>query len=145
MSKLKIVPDKAQLEEGNNFWNCCPLQLKLMPTEHCEEGKPTFEKNKVIVEPNCAWWLNSTKDNYCFWKYIKRVSSADGSMLELSQSELARLLGWSNTKTHFILKEAMDELTKILKEQDFGTEFSEQDILDNLGSITQSIINNSTD
>jgi hypothetical protein len=36
-------------------------------------------------------------------------------MKELVQSELAALFGWSNTKTHFMLKQAMTELTEALK------------------------------
>jgi hypothetical protein len=36
-------------------------------------------------------------------------------MKELVQSELAALFGWSNTKTHFMLKTAMTELTEALK------------------------------
>ena len=35
-------------------------------------------------------------------------------MKELVQSELAELFGWSNTKTHFMLKQAMVELTEAL-------------------------------
>jgi hypothetical protein len=31
-------------------------------------------------------------------------------MKELVQSELAELFGYSNTKTHFVLKQAVDEL-----------------------------------
>ena len=44
------------------------------------------------------------------------VSRPDGSMPELVQSEIAKLLGWSNTKTHFMLKQAMVDLEKALKE-----------------------------
>jgi hypothetical protein len=35
-------------------------------------------------------------------------------MPELVQSEIAQLLGWSNTKTHFMLKQAMTELIDAL-------------------------------
>jgi hypothetical protein len=41
-------------------------------------------------------------------------SAPDGSMPELVQSEIAKLLGWSNTKTHFALKQAMAELVTAL-------------------------------
>ncbi len=36
-------------------------------------------------------------------------------MPELVQSEIADLMGWSNTKTHFMLKTAMAELIEALK------------------------------
>jgi hypothetical protein len=36
-------------------------------------------------------------------------------MPELVQSEIAELMGWSNTKTHFMLKTAMTELIEALK------------------------------
>lgn len=36
-------------------------------------------------------------------------------MPELVQSEIAQLLGWSNTKTHFMLKQAVAELVEALK------------------------------
>lgn len=125
MKKLELVDDLPELKEGNNFWNCCPLQRDTLPKEDCSEGKPAIEKNKIVGEPSCKWWVNSKQDKYCFWKYVKRVSKADGSMPELSQAELSKLLGWSNTKTHFVLKEAMSELTKLLQHFEFDVELSD--------------------
>jgi hypothetical protein len=63
---------------------------------------------------DCPWKINSPKHNNCFWQYVKDKSSIDGSMPELVQSEIAALLGWSNTKTHFMLKEATKELAEAL-------------------------------
>jgi hypothetical protein len=36
-------------------------------------------------------------------------------MPELVQSEIAQLLGWSPTKTHFMLKQAIEDLQESLK------------------------------
>lgn len=65
-------------------------------------------------EETCPWYINSPKHQNCLWLYIKDNSLPDGSMPELVQSEIAQLLGWSNTKTHFMLKQAMTELIEAL-------------------------------
>lgn len=65
-------------------------------------------------EDACEWHINSPKHYDCLWIYIIDNSSIDGSMPELVQSEIAQLLGWSNTKTHFMLKQAMAELVEAL-------------------------------
>lgn len=144
-NKLHLIDRPADLIEGNNFWNCCPILNDRLPTEPCPEGRPKLDKNKVVAEPRCPWWLNSEKDSYCFWKYVKRVSKVDGSMPELSQSELAKLLGWSNTKTHFVLKEALDELVNILKFHQFDIELSELQEFFGEDPAMRDIITNSDD
>lgn len=65
-------------------------------------------------EEACPWYINSPKHFDCLWVYIIDKSGPDGSMPELVQSEIAALLGWSNTKTHFMLKQAMSELIEAL-------------------------------
>lgn len=65
-------------------------------------------------EEACPWHINSPKHYDCLWIYIIDKSGPDGSMHELVQSEIAQLLGWSNTKTHFMLKQAMTELIEAL-------------------------------
>lgn len=65
-------------------------------------------------EEACPWHINSPKHYDCLWIYIIDKSGPDGSMPELVQSEIAQLLGWSNTKTHFMLKQAMSELVEAL-------------------------------
>lgn len=65
-------------------------------------------------EETCEWYINSPKHYDCLWIYIIDKSAADGSMPELVQSEIAQLLGWSNTKTHFMLKQAMAEFIEAL-------------------------------
>lgn len=114
--KLRIIKKDNKPKESSSFWNCCPLKLEYLPKEHCDQGKPELNvSDKNFTPPPCAWWLNSPENNYCFWKFIKSRSNKDGQMPELMQSDLAKLFGWSNTKAHFILKEAIDELVQVLK------------------------------
>lgn len=75
-----------------------------------QDNKPNNKE-----EVGCPWYIDAPEYNNCFWQYVKAVSAPDGSMPELVQSEIAKLLGWSNTKTHFMLKQAMLELTEALK------------------------------
>lgn len=83
----------------------------------CQEQ--TLNKEvKSQDEACCPWWIKSSEDDNCFWKYVRRLSSEDGSLKEHVQSEIAELMGWSNTKTHFILKVAMEELVAALKAND---------------------------
>ena len=145
MKKLELVNELPKLKEGNNFWNCCPLKNKLLPKEDCLEGKPTLEDGKIVSEPPCAWWINTQKDHYCFWKFVKRVSKADGSMPEMSQAELSKLLGWSNTKTHFVLKEALVELAVLLEDFDFDLELSEILELHSETAITKDFMDKTSD
>lgn len=114
--KLKLIKERSILSASNNFWRCCPLNKEYLPESSCPEGKPQMIKNKLQEEPNCSWWINSSEHNFCFWRYVKDKSDSDGMMKELVQAELAALFGWSNTKTHFMLKQAMVELTQALKE-----------------------------
>jgi len=81
----------------------------------CAENCCNKVDNKSNDENQCPWWINSPKHNNCLWIYIREKSAPDGSMDELVQTEIANLLGWSNTKTHFMLKTAMVELIEALK------------------------------
>lgn len=100
--KLKVV---KKLPEARNYWNTCPKAMK----KCCELNSPEED------EETCPWWINSEKHDYCFWSFVLEHSDDQGSMPALTQSDLAKLFNWSNTKTHFILKEAMEELTDALK------------------------------
>lgn len=113
--KLKLLKRPQDLKISNNFWRCCPLQNEYLPETACQEGSPKLSRGKIQEEPKCQWWLNSPDHYYCFWRYIKDRSDENGVMKELVQSELAALFGWSNTKTHFMLKQAMIELTEALR------------------------------
>lgn len=94
-SKLEIIIDNSLK---------CPVHQK---SDACLSKKP-FKKTEN--DSKCIWWINSKKHDYCFWTYINSVSDENGVMPELIQSQLAELFGWSNTKTYFILKQAMQEL-----------------------------------
>lgn len=94
-----------------------------------------FDNNQQV---DCPWKINSPQHNNCFWQYVKDKSSIDGSMPELVQSEIAALLGWSNTKTHFMLKEATKELAEAL------TAFNASQLI-NQGSESDSIELNTFD
>lgn len=92
----------------------------MSPQTGCKCKSRTCENknNKQVKSQDEAvsvWWVNSPQDSYCFWKYVSRKSGPDGSMPELVQAQIADLMGWSNTKTHFALKEAMVELIATLK------------------------------
>lgn len=113
---LKIINSPEELESSNNFWRACPRMLELLPEENCELGRPgvNSKSKRVVQEAECPWWINSESHNFCFWKYVNAKSTPEGVMPELVQSDLAKLFGWSNTKTHFALKEAIKELTEAL-------------------------------
>lgn len=81
----------------------------------CPSNSTSINKKvKSQDDSECKWWINSPAHHYCFWVYVLEKSGPDGSMSELVQAEIAELMGWSNTKTHFILKEAMVELVDAL-------------------------------
>ena len=115
--KFKVINTPEEPREIRNFWKCCPLTKEYMPETACPEGKPNInpQNGKIQNEPRCSWWINDKNSNYCFWRYLKDKSDPDGVMKELVQSELAQLFGWSNTKTHFMLKQAIEELTEAFK------------------------------
>lgn len=112
---LKLVEKTPDLKDtqDHSFWNSCPRNLEQLPTEPCPMGKP--EKNKkgrVTKEPECPWWIDSPEHNYCFWSYVRANSSPDGQMEPMMQNEIAKMLGCSSTKIHFILKEAIEKIKK---------------------------------
>lgn len=129
-SKLKLIKQepKRKKPQISNFWTCCPISYKALPASPCPHGKPNFKAKRTDFEPTCKWWINSEKHNYCFWKYLYDNSAADGSMKELQLSEIARLFSWSSTKAHFVMKEAMDELTAVLKERGIDLNSLEEEI-----------------
>ena len=97
--------------EPRNYWNTVGSKLENFPTNPRLESIPNFTKSgKILNEPKDPWWINSKKDNYCFWSYVRKHSNKNGYMEPLLQSEIAKLFGCSSTKIHFILKEALEEL-----------------------------------
>lgn len=115
---LKIVKNIELPKESRTYWNTVGKDKEFFPKKPRPNSIPetmikeTKEGSKTIVvkEPEDEWWINSKKDKYCFWSYIKRNSHPDGKMEPLLQSEIAELFGCSSTKIHFILKEALENL-----------------------------------
>lgn len=128
--KLTLIKSPEKAEKSNNFWRCCPKKLSEFPESPCSEGQPSLDtKGRVSEGGSCQWWINSEEHNFCFWTYVRAKSNKDGSMQELVQAEIAKLFGFSNTKAHFILKEAVEELTTALQEH--GGESLLNDLEDN--------------
>ncbi len=102
--QIKVI---ATNPEKRTEVSCIP-QVPNPNIFECGFGKPK-------TESECQWWINSKKHNFCFWKYVKDRSNIYGEMPELAQLDIAKLLGWSNTKAHFIIKEAMENLETLLR------------------------------
>lgn len=123
------MKNKKLNKTPSNFWNCCPIRKDYLPEDPCNLGTPQVNKNKkILAEPPCAWWINSKKHNYCFWTYIRDQSNSLGEMPEILQSDMAKLFGWSNTKAHFMLKEALENLIEVLHGYNLNIEL--EDIVD---------------
>jgi len=85
------------------------------PKRSCRKGGACGSNASEDCATSCEWWLNHKESHYCFWTYVLNKSDENGMMKELVQSELAQLFGWSDTKTHFVLKQAIEELTVALR------------------------------
>jgi hypothetical protein len=109
-SKLTLINTPAGVEP-RNYWNTSGKNREFFPTEPLPDSIPTFNKHgRVIAEPKNEWWINSKDHHFCFWTYLKDKSQPDGTMEPLLQSEIAKLMGCSITKLHFMLIEAMEHL-----------------------------------
>lgn len=102
----------------------------------CPKQSSINKKVKSQDETSCDWWINSPDHGYCFWAFVHERSSPDGSMPELVQSEIAELMGWSNTKTHFMLKTAMAELVEALKANDAKELISNENYAEDMPTFT---------
>lgn len=100
--------------EQNNFWNTCERELDRLPTTLCDRS-------------SCSWYINSKKDNYCFWKYVKRNSKVDGSMESLSDDNISKLLNIPKSELKSEIKKATDNFHKILKNLGFEAELINSD------------------
>lgn len=109
--KLELLKKPEALKEPRNYWNTVGKDKEFFPSEPRPDSVPTLNKaGKVIKDPTDPWWINSQKDNYCFWTYVRNNSNPDGTMEPLLQAEIAELFGCSSTKVHFMLKEALSNL-----------------------------------
>lgn len=106
---LSKVPKKTlRTVVPRNFWNTCPRKLELMPESSCVRGKKAI-KNQCGELP-CQWGVNSREHHYCFWKYVQEKSAPNGEMDQLMQDEVAKLLDWSSTKVHFMVRSAIKRI-----------------------------------
>lgn len=98
-------------KESRNFWNTCPRNLDYLPEKPCAQGKPKLNsKGEVTEEPKCPWNINSEKDCYCFWKYIKTHSTPEGKMDDLNQKEISELLDCSLASVHILIRDGIKNL-----------------------------------
>lgn len=105
------IHDEVKALEGRNFFNSCPQKFEYLPEAPCPHGQAQRDDNgKITKEPSCDWYIESERDNYCFWSFIRRRSDPDGNMLPMLQSEIAAMFGCSPTKIHFIIKDALQKL-----------------------------------
>ena len=125
--KLTLINTPKDVQP-RNYWNTSGKNREFFPTEPLPDSIPVFNKQgRVIQEPKNEWWINSQDHHFCFWTYLRDKSQPDGTMEPLLQSEIAKLMGCSITKLHFLLKEAMsnlvsDENLKTLQDLDDLTE-----------------------
>jgi hypothetical protein len=138
--KLTLITTPEDVEP-RTYWNTSGKNREFYPTEPLPDSIPTFNKHgRVIQEPKNDWWINSKDHHFCFWTYLKDKSQPDGTMEPLLQSEIAKLMGCSITKLHFMLKEAMshlmsDENMQILQDLDDLTEAEPVDEVQFSGSL----------
>lgn len=115
-------------ESRKVFWNTCPLNLDSYPKSPCPLGKKSAGDSSSSKGSHlgCQWFVNSEEDHYCFWSWIRRNSSADGSLPFISQQEMAILLNCSISKLNQEFKEAMLELKKSKHFKDLEEYFKSQ-------------------
>lgn len=93
---------------NRNFWNSCPKKLEYFPKSSCPFGQNSLSTSENI--PKCDWSINSKKDHFCFWTWVRRKSSNDGELTPLMQNEIGELLMIPASKLHLELKTALENL-----------------------------------
>jgi hypothetical protein len=107
-------------KQHNNFWNSCPLKLEYLPDQPCLTGKQSLDTPQ---NASCEWFINSEEDNYCFWSYVRRLSTEDGSFSPITQSKIGSLLKIPHAKISEEVQKALDnlrnskEFKELLKEE----------------------------
>lgn len=109
--RKKVALKRLTTVEPRNYWNTSGKDREFFPNKPSTNSVPLFDDNgKVVKEPKNPWWINSKEDQYDFWIWLVNNTNPDGTMEGLQQSEIARLLGCSATKVHFIIKNAIEKL-----------------------------------
>jgi hypothetical protein len=103
---------QTRLKMARNFKTACPLGLKCLPQIPCPWGKPTFSKSGRMKTPmpQCEWYINSEKHNYCYWKYLNSVCDDKGLAPSLCYREIGNLLGVSSSTVGITVRKALNFL-----------------------------------
>ena len=75
---------------SKNYWNSCPQKNSAFPEKPCPLGKSSTQSKDAHI--SCEWAINSSKDNYCFWKWVRSRSDIEGGMKPLATREMTKLL-----------------------------------------------------
>lgn len=118
-----MEPKELRKAINRSFWNSCPQKLGYFPETACPLGKYSAETKDT--EKGCPWYVNSEQDNYCFWKWVRRVSNEEGFMEPLLQHEISELLCMSTTKIHASFKEALEIIQEYEEFEDLRDYFGE--------------------
>ena len=104
---------KLSKKEPNCYWNTSGKDREYMRSERDPDPECTPTKDhrgRIAKEPPNPWWIDDPQSGYCFWRWVYNRSAADGQMEPMQQHEIARHLGCSATKIHFIIKEALRKI-----------------------------------
>lgn len=118
-----LPPNQTEMLSKRNFWNSCPLRAGFFPDKACSLGKAVVDTKDH--SKGCEWYINSERDNYCFWTWVRRVSDAEGFMEPLLQHEMSELLGTSSTKIHSMYKETLQKIRQFPEYQDLQDIFKD--------------------
>lgn len=103
--------ERLKSVEPRNYWNTSGAGKDTFPEKPDPKSIPKKTKEgRIPTEPENPWWIDSEEDMYDFWVWLDRNSTPDGKMESMQQAEIAKLLGCSPTKIHFIIKEAIQKL-----------------------------------
>jgi hypothetical protein len=107
----KAALRRLKTVEPRNYWNTSGKNREFFHAKPNPNSVPLRDENgKIVKDPKNPWWIDSKDDQYDFWIWLDRNSNPDGSMDGLQQNEIAKLLGCSATKVHFIIKNAIEKL-----------------------------------
>lgn len=104
---------KLSKVQARNYWNTSGINREFMRSDKDPDPECTPQKDargRIAKEPINPWWIDSPESGYCFWKWLRERSTPDGKMEPMQQHEIARHLGCSATKIHFIIKEAIRKI-----------------------------------
>lgn len=98
------------MTEKSTFQNTCVRNLKKLPKTPC--SKAVFKEGK---EPACPWWIVSERHCDCFWVLNHSRSNSESELPQTNNTELAKIMGWTNSKAQQETSIAMEELKKVME------------------------------